>query len=368
MRGSIYYVDRQGGELVEMVEEPYDTEDVFQELLANYSKLLAGEQIDPARPRRWLFIAREAGVPDKEDGGDRWSLDHLFLDQDGIPTLVEVKRGTDTRIRREVAGQMLDYAANAVVYWPVSEIEAKFEATCRETGADPDERLERFLEGEEEPDEFWEGVRTNLQAGKIRMLFVADEIPPELRRIIEFMNVQMDPAEVLGIEIKQFVKDDQKAFVPQVVGQTAEATRRKTTQGEKWSEGRFFDELQSQASEDEVAIARDLLQFGAAESGRTADWGRGKVGSFNYGVISNGIRMSLFSVHTTSHFSLNFEWNREKPGGAELIERYRTLAKEALLDFESERIALGVLVPDKAVRLKKLISKYITDVREISED
>jgi hypothetical protein len=24
----------------------------------------------------------------------RWSLDHLFLDQDAIPTLVEVKRGT----------------------------------------------------------------------------------------------------------------------------------------------------------------------------------------------------------------------------------------------------------------------------------
>jgi len=28
--------------------------------------------------------------------------------------VVEVKRGTDTRIRREVVGQMLDYAANAV--------------------------------------------------------------------------------------------------------------------------------------------------------------------------------------------------------------------------------------------------------------
>ena len=55
-------------------------------------------------------------------GGNRWSLDHLFLDQEGIPTLVEVKRGTDTRIRREVVGQMLDYAANAIVYWPVEEL------------------------------------------------------------------------------------------------------------------------------------------------------------------------------------------------------------------------------------------------------
>src|SRR5262249_3604083 len=31
-----------------------------------------------------------------------WSVDHLFLDQDAVRTLVEVKRGSDTRIRREV--------------------------------------------------------------------------------------------------------------------------------------------------------------------------------------------------------------------------------------------------------------------------
>jgi hypothetical protein len=32
-----------------------------------------------------------------------------------VPTLLEVKRSSDTRIRREVVGQMLDYAANGVV-------------------------------------------------------------------------------------------------------------------------------------------------------------------------------------------------------------------------------------------------------------
>jgi len=29
-----------------------------------------------------------------------WALDHLLLDQDAIPTLVEVKRSSDTRIRK----------------------------------------------------------------------------------------------------------------------------------------------------------------------------------------------------------------------------------------------------------------------------
>jgi hypothetical protein len=57
------------------------------------------------------------------------SVDHLFVDQDAVPTLVEVKRSSDTRIRREVVGQMLDYAANAVVYWPLERLRATFEAS-----------------------------------------------------------------------------------------------------------------------------------------------------------------------------------------------------------------------------------------------
>lgn len=87
-------------------------------MLAKHPDLLAGEQIDREEPRRWLLVTREMCVPGDEDGCSRWSLDHLFLDRDAVPTLVEVKRGSDRLVRRAVIGQMLDYAANAVVYWP----------------------------------------------------------------------------------------------------------------------------------------------------------------------------------------------------------------------------------------------------------
>ncbi len=71
---------------------------------------------------RLLMVKREAGVPDSEGGSVRWAVDHLLLDQHGIPTLVEVKRSSDTRIRREVVGQLLEYAANIDVYWPSDRI------------------------------------------------------------------------------------------------------------------------------------------------------------------------------------------------------------------------------------------------------
>jgi hypothetical protein len=103
----------KGETLVEMREQMYDSEDLLQRWLAKYPDLLAGDQL-AGSPRRWLLVKREAGIPDRDAGGSRWSLDHLFIDQEAVPTLVEVKRN-DTRIRREVVGQMLDYAANGVV-------------------------------------------------------------------------------------------------------------------------------------------------------------------------------------------------------------------------------------------------------------
>src|SRR5882762_7448372 len=85
-------------------------------------------------------------VPAEDGGGARWSVDHLFVDQNGVPTLVEVKRQTDTRLRREVVGQMLDYAANAVVYWPVEQLRAEFEQSCAAIGTSPDEEIRDRLD------------------------------------------------------------------------------------------------------------------------------------------------------------------------------------------------------------------------------
>jgi hypothetical protein len=102
--GTGVFVLRDEATLVAMQAASFATEDDFQRLLASFPELLAGDQIDAEAPRRFLLISREQGIAAEEGARDRWSLDHLFLDQDGVPTLVEVKRGTDTRIRREVVG------------------------------------------------------------------------------------------------------------------------------------------------------------------------------------------------------------------------------------------------------------------------
>lgn len=305
----------QDSNLEELKEEPYETESFLQELLEKNPNLLSGVQIDPVSPRRWLLVKREARLPMDDSSGRSLFLDHLILDQDAIPTLVEVKRSSDTRIRREVVGQMLDYAANAVAYLPIESLISQFEEQCRKADFSAEEVLTEFLDGSEDASDFWERVKTNLQAGRIRMLFVADEIPPELRSIVEFLNQQMDPAIVLAVEIKQYVGNNLRTLVPVVIGQTSEAqqrkgsTRRRTRQ---WDEESFFELLSSKSSEEEVTVTRKILEWAKTNSLRIT-WGSGAVdGSFVPVFDIAGESYPLFAAYTYGSVEVYFQYLRKR--------------------------------------------------------
>ena len=160
MGSGIFLIENE--ELVEMQDEPYDLEVVLQHLLAEYPDLLPGDQLDRTNPRKWILVAREVSLRSEEAGPLRWRVDHVFLDQDGVPTLVEVKHSTDPRIRREVVGQMLDYAANAVAFWPGTEARRLFDSRCASTGQHPEDVLRRTFGDQLDSEAFWRSVDTNL--------------------------------------------------------------------------------------------------------------------------------------------------------------------------------------------------------------
>ena len=81
---------------------PYENEEKLHSLMRDHPDLILGDQINPREPVRWLLVRLEAGIPDAQDAGDRWALDMLLVDHKGVPTFVEIKLSTDTRIRREV--------------------------------------------------------------------------------------------------------------------------------------------------------------------------------------------------------------------------------------------------------------------------
>ncbi len=62
---------------------------------------------------------------------------------------------------------MLDYAANAVAYWPVERLKAFVEEAAAANGGDGPTVLQQTL-GIEDPDRYWRTVEDNLRAGRVR--------------------------------------------------------------------------------------------------------------------------------------------------------------------------------------------------------
>ena len=124
--------------LVAMQSAEFARESDFQALLGDFPELLAGEQMNAQSPRRFLHLEREKPVPVSEAAGSSAGfLDHLFIDQDAVPTLVEVKRQSDARLKREVIGQIMEYAANAIAFWPPQSLRSGFEVRCGLQELDP---------------------------------------------------------------------------------------------------------------------------------------------------------------------------------------------------------------------------------------
>jgi hypothetical protein len=329
VEGGRIYV-RRGAGLVPVVQTPYPAEAVLQALLALHPDLLGGDQMTPEEPRRWLVVGREIGVRHEADAGYQWSLDNLFVDQDAIPTLVEVKRATDTRVRREVVAQMLDYAANGIDHWSAEELlEHALRSNAGMEGLVA--RLGELLHAQDpDADEFFDRVASNLRTGDIRLVFVADEIPSRLRRIVEFLDDQMERAVVLAVEVRQFAGEVAgervEVLVPRVLGGSETSRIRKepaARRGTLWNRDTYLERLGEEAkSEAHKALHRQLVPLLGrleAESQLGLAWGRGSK-SASVTVRVRGV--PLFSAFSYGSINLGLPyWNRFEPAARVQLER-----------------------------------------------
>lgn len=209
-------------------------EDALQTFFENYPQIIPGKQIDPGSddPPRFALLRREMPV-----GG--WSLDHLFIDQRGVLTLVETKLFQNPESRREVIGQIIEYAANATESW--SGGGARQKATEFWSNQNPPEELDKILQNEFGEDldieDFWRKVEENLKNGKIRLIIATDELRPEVRRMIEYLNNEMQNTEVLGLELKFYGEETESmVLVPRLVGQSQSAIDKKGSgENVKWT-------------------------------------------------------------------------------------------------------------------------------------
>ncbi len=193
----------------------------LQRILEKNPNLVPGEQISPRNPRHWLIIKREMPVPDPNTGTGRWNIDFFFTDQDAVPTFIECKRFSNTQARREVVGQMLEYAANGHYYWTKDDIREYAEQFANSQGLEIEDEIRRLQSDKADTvDSFFQQIQDNLREGQIRLVFFLEEAPAELKSVVEFLNKQMERSEVLLVEARQYEHNGMRVVAPTLFGYT----------------------------------------------------------------------------------------------------------------------------------------------------
>jgi hypothetical protein len=122
-----------------------------------------------------------------------------------------------------------------------------------------------------EPDQFWATVERHLRAGRIRMVFVVDDVPPELLRIVEFLGRQLRDAEVYLVEVRQHVGQSGRILASTVIGTPPSSTTTGTNRAPRISEDQWIAAFESRQGQQQGAIAREFV---APACGSTCRSGR----------------------------------------------------------------------------------------------
>jgi hypothetical protein len=337
------YVANESGmtEEMERIRVKDETREL-QDILGHNYDLLAGDQIDPEDPCRWMLIKREMPVPDPSTGNNRWSIDFLFVDHNAMPTFVECKRFNDTRSRREVVGQMLEYAANGQFYWSKETLRGHAEASAKVSKYSFEETFRNLHSGIDSVESFFSQVLENLKEGQLRIVFFLEEAPNELKSLVDFMNKQMVSSEILLVEARQYKLNATKVVVPTLFGFTEQARQLKLNktveprESKQWDWEKFKTDAQQKGLDDSAINAMKTLHDACESLSADISWGRGKeTGSFSpkWSHICKG---SILSVFSDGNLSLNFQSIQK----SEIAELFRDKLKQLAVE------RLGFHVPD----------------------
>lgn len=235
-------------------------EDALQYLMEQYPQLIPGKQISPASddPPRFVLLRREMPV-------GSWSLDHLYIDQRGVLTLVETKLAQNPESRREVIGQIMEYASNAFDAWGEGRARTSSADYYRAQGKNLDEvLLNEFGNESFDLDSFWQLAEDNLRRRRIRLIIAGDQLRPEVRRMIEFINAEMQNVEILGLELGCYGETDTSVVVvPRIVGQSLASAERRNSPADVtvWENEKIREGIDSIASETIKARFSELFDL-----------------------------------------------------------------------------------------------------------
>lgn len=370
------YVIQDDGSSTAMSRVRCKSEDrELQRILEKNPDLLPGDQIDPDDPRRWLLLKREMPVPDPRTGLNRWNIDFLFADQDAMPTFVECKRCDNTQARREIVGQMLEYAANGHHYWTRDRLREVATQTAAASGSTLDEALRKLAPTDDlSSDDYFDLIQQNLREGQLRIVFFLEDSSQELRSIVDFLNRQMERSEVLLVEARQYSHGGSTIVVPTLFGYTEQARKVKVKTAVKppgsrgrWDRTSYFADAAIKLKPEQVSAVESLLDY-CLSLGCEITWGTGvQKGSFNVKEPLICPR-SLLTCYSNGDLTFNLFWLNGSDLALLAQSKLKELAARKLnlpAGTEDRPIAVGSWTPKLQV-VKEIVQEVVEDGRKLA--
>lgn len=193
-------------------------EAVLRDLIAAHPDILPVHDLDPSYGRL-ITITRELSIPGVG------FVDVLLMDEHGRLVVVECKLWRNPQARREVVGQILDYARE-LSRFAYEDLQRQVSIATRRQG-NVLFSLAQEAGGTLGEAEFVDRVTRDLAAGRFLLLVVGDGIAEGTRRIGEYLRDQPGLAFAFGlIEIAEYRHRDERGqehviMQPRVLAQTA---------------------------------------------------------------------------------------------------------------------------------------------------
>ena len=223
-------------------------------------------------------------------------IDVLLVDSDGVITVVECKLGANRQSRREVVGQLIDYAS-ALRGTTYDDFAATF-AKCNQSVALED-AVEAGAGAVLDAEAFRANTGSRLAKGEFRLVIAVDEINDDLQRAVEFLNENSTGNIVFfALEVGYFRQGEVEILAPRTFGHEVEIAGKGpvSTTKPRWT----ADQVTEAVLELPDAAARTLIAallahakaHGAVQKGGT---GQAPSAGFYYPVA--GLQRSLWSLY-----------------------------------------------------------------------
>jgi len=330
------------GETVKALEKvKFSLESDLQDYLEKYPSIIPLDEIYEGAPEI-VCIGREVTVPYS-------AIDLLFIDKEGLLTIVETKLIKNPDIRRTVIGQLIEYAS-FVSQWTTEDI---YEIASDYLKRSLTEKLVDI--GGPAEDEFKHSIEDNLKNGKIRLIVAADEVDESLRATITFLNSHSD-FDILLLQVSNFQESKtKKVLIPKIFGYTTKTGKTRPPK-KQWNLDEFLADAVKRCSKERVDVIKNLIDFTTQNSEGGILWGQGRTyGTFAFRKQIDGISSSIFLVYSDGTVFLNFGPLKNRGVSPAILESFRA----DLNNIPNVKIGEDVVIKDNktgSLGLKTLVN------------